>query len=334
MTTTTINYPNDKPEKETVESDMSEKTPETETKPSAKPTAKKIVSVEPGIDKKQPTAAAKFLARFSKQKAAPSGSFYGEPGAGDSKLIAAVTVIVLLGIWAFVTEAGLIKPLFLPSPFDVVARFGDLYQDGFAGATLAQHMGASFGRIFGSFFLACITGIPLGIAIGCSRVVRGIFDPIIEFYRPLPPLAYLPLVIIWMGIDESSKIMLIYLAMLAPIVLSTRAGVGSVRIEQIQVAYSMGANRWQVISQIITRGALPDIMTGMRIAIGFGWTTLVAAEMVAAERGIGFMVLNASEFLVTDVVIAGILMIGVIAFGFDMLMRYLETKFIPWKGQN
>lgn len=135
------------------------------------------------------------------------------PGAGDSRVIAVVTVVSIIALWTFVTEAGLIKPLFLPSPIDVIARIGDLFQDGFSGATLLQHMAASFGRIFGSFFLACITGIPLGIAIGCSRVMRGIFDPIIEFYRPLPPLAYLPLVIIWMGIDESSKIMLIYLAM-------------------------------------------------------------------------------------------------------------------------
>jgi len=284
--------------------------------------------------KKNSTPLARFLARLLKQKAAPSGSFYGEPGAGDSRLIAVVTVVCIIAVWTFVTEAGLIKPLFLPSPLDVIARIGDLFQDGFSGATLTQHMAASLGRIFGSFFLACITGIPLGIAIGCNRVVRGIFDPVIEFYRPLPPLAYLPLVIIWMGIDESSKIMLIYLAMLSPIVISTRAGVSSVRIEQIQVAYSMGANSWQVVSQIITRGALPDILTGMRIAIGFGWTTLVAAEMVAAERGIGFMVLNASEFLVTDVVIAGILIIGIIAFGFDMLMRFLEEKFVPWKGKN
>ena len=96
----------------------------------------------------------------------------------------------------------------------------------------------------------------------------------------------------------------------------------------------MGASPWQVITQVISRGALPDIMTGMRIAIGFGWTTLVAAEMVAAERGIGFMVLNASEFLVTDVVIAGILVIGIIAYCFDLLMRYLEANLIPWKGYN
>ncbi len=304
---------------------------------SAKERSSNESKTQPEPVKKQqvdaPKTSTTLIDRFFK-KAPTNTGYYGEPGAGDSRFIAIGSVLFFIALWTFVTEAGFIKPLFLPSPVDVMARLVDVYQDGFAGATLAQHLLASTGRIFGSFFLACLVGIPLGIAIGCSRVVRGIFDPLIEFYRPLPPLAYLPLVIIWMGIDESSKIMLIFLAMLAPIVLSTRAGVGSVRIEQIQVAYSMGASRWQVTSQIITRGAMPDILTGMRIAVGFGWTTLVAAEMVAAERGIGFMVLNASEFLVTDVVIAGILVIGLIAFGFDMLMRFAETKLVPWKGQN
>ncbi|MDO6763395.1 ABC transporter permease subunit [Agarivorans sp. 1_MG-2023] len=263
-----------------------------------------------------------------------SGEYFGTPGAGDSRLIAVCSSLFFLGLWALVTEAGLIKPMFLPSPFDVMARMWDILIDGFAGATLFQHLSASLGRIFSAFVLASLIGIPLGIAIGCSRVMRGIFDPLIEFYRPLPPLAYLPLVIIWLGIDEESKVTLIFLAMLAPIVLSARSGVSSVRIEQIQVAYSMGASRWQVVTQVIAKGAMPDIMTGMRIAIGFGWTTLVAAEMVAAERGIGFMVLNASEFLVTDVVIAGIVVIGIIAYCFDLFMRYLEGKLIPWKGFN
>jgi len=266
--------------------------------------------------------------------AVASGEYFGTPGAGDSRLIGVFSTLFFIALWAFVTEAGLIKPMFLPSPFEVVARLVDITVDGFAGATLIEHLNASLIRIFGAFFLACIIGIPLGLTIGCNRVFRGIFDPLIEFYRPLPPLAYLPLVIIWLGIDESSKITLIFLAMLSPIVLSARSGVTSVRIEQIQVAYSMGATPWQVITQVIARGAMPDIMTGMRIAIGFGWTTLVAAEMVAAERGIGFMVLNASEFLVTDVVIAGIIVIGVIAYCFDLFMRYLEAKLIPWKGYN
>ncbi|MFT6927254.1 MAG: taurine transport system permease protein [Psychromonas sp.] len=266
--------------------------------------------------------------------AVQSGEYFGTPGAGDSRLIGVCSTIFFIALWAVATEGGFIKPIFLPSPIDVVHRLIDITVDGFAGATLVEHLNASLVRIFGAFLLACLIGVPLGITIGCNRVFRGIFDPLIEFYRPLPPLAYLPLIIIWLGIDESSKVTLIFLAMLSPIVLSARAGVTSVRIEQIQVAYSMGASPWQVITQVIARGAMPDIMTGMRIAIGFGWTTLVAAEMVAAERGIGFMVLNASEFLVTDVVIAGIIVIGIIAYSFDLLMRYLEAKLIPWKGYN
>ncbi|MBU2022101.1 MAG: ABC transporter permease subunit [Gammaproteobacteria bacterium] len=263
-----------------------------------------------------------------------SGEFYGSPGAGDSRIISVVSTVFFIAIWAAVTELGFIEPLFLPSPVDVFQKFVDIATNGFAGATLIQHLAASLTRIFGSFFFACLIGIPLGILIGCSYILRGIFDPLIEFYRPLPPLAYLPLIIIWLGIDEGSKMTLIFLAMLAPIILSARSGVTSVRMEQIQVAYSMGASRWQVITQVIAKGALPDILTGMRIAIGFGWTTLVAAEMVAAQRGIGFMVLNASEFLRTDVVIAGIIVIGVIAYCFDLFMRFLERKLVPWKGHN
>ncbi|ABM01923.1 ABC taurine transporter, binding protein inner membrane component [Psychromonas ingrahamii 37] len=274
------------------------------------------------------------IKKLTAPSAVPSGEYFGTPGVGDSRLISVCSTIFFIAIWAIATEGGFIKPIFLPSPFDVVERLIDITVDGFAGATLLEHLNASLVRIFGAFILACLIGIPLGITIGCNRVFRGIFDPLIEFYRPLPPLAYLPLIIIWLGIDESSKVTLIFLAMLAPIVLSARAGVTSVRIEQIQVAYSMGASPWQVVTQVIARGAMPDIMTGMRIAIGFGWTTLVAAEMVAAEQGIGFMVLNASEFLVTDVVIAGILVIGIIAYCFDLLMRYLEAKLIPWKGYN
>ena len=306
------------------------------TKPDPKAAAKAKSEPVEQVDVAAPTSSS-FTAKikqFFAPRVVPTGEYFGTPGAGDSRLISLFSTLFFLALWAFVTEAGLIKPIFLPSPFDVVARLGDVITDGFAGATLIEHLNASLTRIFGAFFLAAIIGVPLGIAIGCNRVMRGIFDPLIEFYRPLPPLAYLPLVIIWMGTDESSKITLIFLAMLAPIVLSARAGVASVRLEQIQVAYSMGATPWQVVTQVISRGAMPDIMTGMRIAIGFGWTTLVAAEMVAAERGIGFMVLNASEFLVTDVVIAGIFVIGIIAYCFDLFMRYLETKLIPWKGYN
>jgi taurine transport system permease protein len=169
--------------------------------------------------------------------------------------------------------------------------------------------------------------------MGVSRIARGIFDPPIEFYRPLPPLAYLPLIIIWFGIDELSKVLLIYLACFAPLAMSSRAGVRSVSQEQIHAAYSMGASKWQVIRHVVIPAAMPEILTAMRISIGFGWTTLVAAEMVAATHGLGQMVLNASNFLRTDIVIMGIVVIGTIAYLFDLLMRYVERVVVPWKGK-
>jgi taurine transport system permease protein len=182
--------------------------------------------------------------------------------------------------------------------------------------------------------LACVVAVPVGIGMGMSRVLRGIFDPPLEFYRPLPPLAYLPLIIIWCGIDETPKVLLIFLSCFAPLALAARAGTRSASHEQIHAAYAMGASPGQVVRHVILPAALPDILTGMRIAIGFGWTTLVAAEMVAANVGLGQMVLNASNFLRTDIVVMGIFVIGVVAYAFDLLMRRLERRWVPWKGRK
>ncbi|MGH6944031.1 MAG: ABC transporter permease subunit [Geminicoccaceae bacterium] len=273
------------------------------------------------------------LGELFKARAARPGESYGQPGQGSSVVISVLTALALFGLWWLVTRAGWIKPLFLPAPSAVLAQFEDVATEGFGGSTLLEHALWSLYRVFAAFLLACVTAIPIGIAMGVSRIFRGIFDPPIEFYRPIPPLAYLPLTIIWFGIGELSKIILIYLAVFAPLALNARAGVRSVSIEQIHAAYSMGASRLQVIRHVILPAALPEILTGMRIGIGFGWTTLVAAEMVAATAGLGYMVLNAAEFLVTDVVVMGIVVIGVLAYLFDLLMRKVERTLVPWKGR-
>ncbi len=275
-----------------------------------------------------------LLARLFRQPPARPGDSYGAPGQGSSLAISAVTVVALLFLWWLVTALGLMKPLFLPAPQAVLQRFVRVMNEGFGGATLWQHTAASLARVFGAFVLAAALAIPVGIGMGINRILRGVFDPPIEFYRPLPPLAYLPLTIIWFGIDELQKIVLLFLAMFAPIVLSTRAGVRSVAIEQIHAAYSMGASRAQVVAHVILPAALPEIITGLRIGIGVGWTTLVAAEMVAATAGLGFMVLSAAEFLVTEVVILGIVMIGVVAYLFDLFLRWMEQVLVPWKGKT
>jgi taurine transport system permease protein len=261
-------------------------------------------------------------------------SGYSVPGEGSSLVISIVTVIAIFGLWWVATHLGWIRDIFLPKPERILTSFVEAWNGEIQGGKpLWEHFMWSLIRVFTAFVLACVTAIPAGIAMGVSRIARGIFDPPVEFYRPLPPLAYLPLIVIWFGIEETAKVVLIYLACFAPLAMAARAGVKSVMIEQINAAYSMGASKWQVIRHVIIPAALPEIFTGMRIAIGFGWTTLVAAEMVAATAGLGQMVLNASNFLRTDVVVMGIVVIGAVAYAFDLLMRYVERMVVPWKGK-
>jgi taurine transport system permease protein len=275
-----------------------------------------------------------FWSGLMKAKPAKPGEIYGVPGQGDSLKISAFVIAGLIFFWWFVTYAGFIKPLFLPSPMEVISALVTMLRDGFTGVSFWEHTWISTLRVFGAFLLACVIGIPLGIAMGMSPFARGIFDPPIEFYRPIPPLAYLPLMIIWFGIDELSKVLLIFLSVLAPLVLGARAGVRSAAIEQIHAAYSFGATRWQVIRMVILPAAMPEIITAMRVGIGFGWTTLVAAEMVAATSGLGYTVLSASRFLQTDIVIMGIVVIAIIAYAFDHLVRFVERRVVPWKGRG
>jgi taurine transport system permease protein len=252
----------------------------------------------------------------------------------SSTAISALTVTALLLLWFVATNAGWIQPLFLPKPQAVWQQFVDYLSGQANDQPLWQHLLASLLRVLVAFTLACLTAIPLGIAMGMSRIMRGLFDPPLEFYRPLPPLAYLPLIIIWFGIDETPKVLLIYLSCFAPLALAARSGMKSATPEQINAACSMGASRWQLVRHVILPAALPEILVGMRIAIGFGWTTLVAAEMVAATLGLGQMVLNASNFLRTDIVVMGIVLIGLLAYGFDLLMRWSERRLAPWKGRS
>ena len=260
-------------------------------------------------------------------------SAFKVPGEGSSATISVVTVVLILSAWTLVTNMGWIKPIFLPSPQATYQQFYEYLTGAANDKPLWQHFAASMLRVFAAFFLACLLAIPIGIAMGMSRVWRGIFDPPIELYRPLPPLAYLPLIIIWFGIDELPKVLLIFLSCFAPLAMAARSGMRSASQEQMNAAYSMGASYTQVIRHVVLPAAMPEILVGMRVSIGFGWSTLVAAEMVAANVGLGQMVLNASNFLRTDIVVMGIIVIGVVAYMFDLLMRWIEDKLVPWKGR-
>ena len=264
----------------------------------------------------------------------PKTSRYRVLGEGSSLGVSLVSAGLMFAAWWIATHSGWIKPLFLPKPEAIWSAFQQSVVGDIDGHTLYGHFAASVARVFTAFALAVALAVPVGLSMGVSRIARGIFDPPIEFYRPLPPLAYLPLMVIWFGIGETSKIILLFLAIFAPVALAARAGVRSVSQEQIQAARSMGASPWQVVLHVIAPGALPDILVGLRIGMGVGWTTLVAAEMVAADAGLGKMVFNAANFLRTDVVMLGTIVIGLVAFAFEMLMRWVEKRAAPWKGKG
>lgn len=282
---------------------------------------------------------------FTRQKTVK----FGDASAVNSgRLWSIVTVVALLGGWFVATVAGLVDPIFWPPiegslyPWDdpdrarpgVIDRFAELLTQGYRNVPLWEHVWTSVKRVLLGVFFGALVGIPLGFAMGLTSVARGMFDPIVEFIRPIPPLALIPLVILWLGIDEVAKIFLLFLAALFIMLIAARSGVNSVRISKVHAAYSLGASKAQVLRHVILPNALPEIFTGLRTAMGVCWGTLVAAELVAADQGVGSMMMIAKNFLQTDVVVIGIIIIGAIGFAIEIAMRLLERWLIPWKGKG
>ena len=251
-----------------------------------------------------------------------------------NSVISVLTVFALFLIWYVIAALKIVPPLFLPTPQSVWQKFLQVSQQGFMQATLWQHLAASITRVLLALGAAVIVGVPLGIWMGLNKWARAILDPIVELLRPIPPLAYLPLLVIWFGIGESTKILLIFLSILAPVIISSAHGVLSHQINRERAALSLGANRVQLLRYVILPTALPHILTGIRIGLGVGWSTLVASELVAADRGIGFMVQSAAQFLITDTVVLGIIVIAFVAVSFELFLRWLQKEISPWYGQQ
>ena len=239
---------------------------------------------------------------------------------GDRRRWAAgASVLALALLWWAATRFGWVDVLFLPAPEQLFEALQRLWQEGYLDASLLQHVGTSLLRVLLALGAAVLTAIPLGVLMGLNPLAGAALDPLVEFYRPIPPLAYLPLIVIWFGIGELSKVLLIYLALFAPLLIATAAGVR--RVDRSRV---------QVVRYVILPSALPEVLTGLRIALGVGWSTLVAAELIAANRGLGFMVQSAAQFLATDVVVVGILLIAAIALAFELGLRWVQRRFAAW----
>jgi len=247
------------------------------------------------------------------------------------RLLTACTLVVIFALWFVAAHDRLVNPLFLPPPAKVVQAFWRVLTEGYQGSLLHQHLEASLARVLTGYLLACLVGLPLGLAMGFSTRFRAVFDPLIEFYRPLPPLALYTLLVMWLGIGDLSKVSLLFLAALPPLTISAMEAAKGVDQKYVKVARSLGAGRGQLLRHVYIPACLPGICTGMRISLGFTYTVLVAAEIVAADQGVGWMIWDASKFLLSDVVIMGLFVLGFTGLFLDWTVRRLERALTPWR---
>ena len=249
------------------------------------------------------------------------------------QFLSVFTVLIIFALWQIVSNNGAVSEVFIPKPSQVWSSFITTCTDGYKNYTLFEHLLASFERLGIAFLLSIVTAIPLGLISGTSKVFRVILEPIIEFYRPLPPLAYYTLLVLWIGIGNESKITLLFLACFAPIYISCVSAVVAIPTDYVNGAKTLGANKIQIFIHVILPACLPQIFVGCRTAFGVGFSTLVASEMVAARSGIGWMVLDASNYLRSDIVFLGVIIMGITGIGVDLIFRFIEKKLVPWKGK-
>ena len=247
--------------------------------------------------------------------------------------ITAFSFTLLMAAWVGVTSGGLVRDLFLPGPLDVWDGLIELVQEGYKGRSLLEHMGMSLLRVMAGFLTGAAAGTLLGLGMGYAPRLDAAAAPFIEFLRPLPQLAYLVLLIVWLGIGETSKITMLFLAALPVAAVAARDGVRNVAPERMQAAQALGASRWQVFRHVVLPSALPEVLVGARLAVGIVYATLIAAEIIAGSNGIGWMILDAGRFLRSDTVFAGILMVGLAGVGIDRLLLLLERRTVHWAGR-
>jgi ABC-type nitrate/sulfonate/bicarbonate transport system permease component len=254
-------------------------------------------------------------------------------GLGSWWLTAVVLIIAVL-LWQAVSMAGVFPAFALPSPVAVWQAFVDIARNGYGGQTLIADILISCFRIIIGFVGAVAIGVPIGLLMSRSKIVFDIIDPLLQFIRPVPPLAYIPLLVVWFGIGEAPKAILILVGTIPVIIIGTMSGVKSTPPLRIAVARTLGATNAQIFRRIVLPSAMPEIFTSMRVGIGVAWTCLVAAELIAASSCLGWLVQVAGQALQVAVVIVGIVIIGVIGYGMELVIRKLESWIVPWRGHE
>ena len=237
---------------------------------------------------------------------------------------------ILPGKYPVHTSDGNVEPNFKSKVLDVVT--GEF--EAFKIPVPMGHIWDSFLRVFLGLMLGVICGVPLGIFMGLNRFAKGFFDPLVELYRPVPPLAWAPLVITVFGIDNLGKVFLLFMVSFSIMIISARAGASGTQLSKIHAAHSLGASRWQILRHVIFPNSLPEILTGLRVAVGMCWGTLVAAEFLAGTTGIGFVENVARKYMQYEVIWITIFVMGMLGLLFDITLRKIIDKTTPWHGKG
>jgi ABC-type nitrate/sulfonate/bicarbonate transport system permease component len=236
----------------------------------------------------------------------------------------ATAVVVIVILWQLVIT--LFKPhvSLLPPPAFALEEFWTLFRSG----DLFVHTGTSLARVFSAWIISAAIAIPLGLAMGWSRRFEQVVDPFVEIFRPISPLAWIPLAILWFGIGEAGKVFVVCIATFFPTLLSTIAGVKRIDPVLVHAGQVLGCtSQASLFGKVILPAALPSIVVGLRISFGTGWAAIIAAELVAARSGLGYLIANGMEILRADRVLVGMAMIGVLGVSFDALFRFLHRRF-------
>lgn len=228
----------------------------------------------------------------------------------------------------------IISPLTFPSPRDTFNASIDLFSEGYRNFTIWEHIWASLWRVMRGMFWGSLFGIPLGLTMGLSSRARGFLDPMVEGFRVIPPLALVTLFGLIFGIGDATAVPLLIFASIWIMIIAARAGVRNVSLPKVRAAYSLGASKRQLLGTVLVPNALPEIFTGLRVALGVSWGTLVAAELFGVSEGLGAMIQQAKNFSRLDVIVVGIVVIAVIGVAMDAIIRGLEAILIPWQGKG
>ena len=237
--------------------------------------------------------------------------------------------VAIVALWEALCRANLIRVIALPAPSTVAVTLWGLCVSG----QLFVHIGASLLRVLEGFTGAAVLGLVLGVAVGISTTFARLTDFLIQILRPIPPIAWIPLAILWFGIGELSKVYIIFLGAFFPIIVGVIEGIRQTDNRYVEVAAVLEASRWKLVRKVVLPGALPTIITGLRIGLGNAWVCVVAAELIAAERGVGYIIVDGREMSRPDLVIAGMISIGIIGKLMDVALKRLERVLVPWRTQ-